>query len=239
MRAKLVAAALSLISVLFAGCGGHSSGSAGSPPASESRANTATASASTEATDLGASMNSRSFSLRSNGGYRAKLTLTSYPVARPGAVPSLPFSGRSELAACQVNPETDAVVPLAFTLTNSTQNFSPPAHVGIGHLPNAGFALFSDYSDDRGSGCGNASDQLVDASWSSVPTGSSVSGDVFVIVYNYFTPNLPNGDTDQLEQSCVVANVTLANDGLGGLADGNPDLVMPLMPGGPPCHNPF
>jgi hypothetical protein len=146
------------------------------------------------------------------GGYKARLEYIFGAVEHASSLAPLPVSGRAVLASCQVNPSADAVIPVSYTLTNTTPQFSTPATLTINDLT-PGVAS-GDAVVGGGAICGRVDIPLLGVHWDMIGSGQSVSGDLFVIVPNYFSPAKPSGDPALLTQVCIGMQVGYGTQGL-------------------------
>lgn len=162
-------------------------------------------------------INSGSYNLASGyGGYKAKLTWQVGAPEHISALAPLPVSGRSSLAACQVNSSTDAAVPFWYTLSNTTPKFPSPVTLWVRQDLNTG--AFNLLGDDvvGGSGvCGNPAAQspLTAVSWGNIDPDQDVNWDLFIILQNYYLPSKPSGDLNALKQACIMLQVGFGSNG--------------------------
>lgn len=148
---------------------------------------------------LGPSVAQRTFSGTTADGYTLRATFRVYRAAHAKALPSLPYDHRSSLS-CRVD-RTDAAVPVAFTLTNTT------AHAGIGL--GTGLVFYDNpprnisrlkFDATLGSRLRCITTTAVNAAqytalWNRASKpGQGERADLFVIVPDYYTPAHPEGD---------------------------------------------
>jgi hypothetical protein len=217
----------------IAGCGSHSThdgtietntkntATAALPARTTSAARTALRNSST----LGHPSNELTFAGSDDKGYKASVHVRFYGASPVTQLPTLP-SGRDTLAACQTDPQRDAVVPVVFTVTNETPSFAAPVEVQFhysgglsdSNLTLAGDARFADGS----SSCDDMRDgaYLYDSTWRSpLQSGESLSGEFFLVVRDYYSPALPGGDRAGLAVACIEPDVTFLRSD-GALASG-------------------
>jgi hypothetical protein len=142
----------------------------------------------------------RTFSEATVEGYKLKAIFRVYRPAHANALPVLPYDHRSSLF-CPVNEATDAAVPVAFTLTNTT------AHTSIGLGTSVGFydnpardlsrlkfdALLGNRLRCITTTAANAA--LYTALWNQASTtGQGERADLFVIIPGYYSRAHPAGD---------------------------------------------
>lgn len=148
--------------------------------------------------------------LRSESGYTANAEL------RRGVLEHAAGQKRGSLTlgtACQVNPQTDAVVPFAVTLTNTTSSYSASPGVEIvAAAPNDALPhLMAEPNYAEGPQCitfvprayhgdenTNGTDYLAVSAVSPLPPGGSVTTAGFFIVHGYYSPAHPSGDSQLL-----------------------------------------
>jgi hypothetical protein len=134
--------------------------------------------------------------------YSASIAILVYKLARAGSLPSLPSTSRRVLAACTANAETDAVIPISFSIRNTTADFSSALGVRFTEAANgSGRVLEGDmqYSDGaRCLGSNSATPELglIDIVWKTpIRAGFSADSDAYLVVHNYFAPSHPDGDS--------------------------------------------
>ena len=145
------------------------------------------------------------------GGYKARLEYRFGAVEHASSLAPLPVSGRTALASCQVNPAADAVIPVSYTLTNTTPGFSTPATLTIREL--GGVSASGDAVVGGGGVCGRVDIPLLAVHWDQIGSGQSVSDDLFLVVPNYFSPAKPSGDPALLTQECIGIQVGYGTQG--------------------------
>jgi hypothetical protein len=148
--------------------------------------------------------------LRSESGYTANAEL------RRGALEHAASQKRGSLTlgtACQVNSQTDAIVPFEITLTNTTSSYSASPGIEIVAVaPNNDLPhLMAEPNYAEGPQCvtfvpgayhgdenTNGTDYLAVSAASPLAPGGSVTTPGFFIVHGYHSPAHPNGDTQLL-----------------------------------------
>lgn len=156
--------------------------------------------------NLGRPVVSHTWSGTDSGGYRIQLSAKVYKLHPASSIPALPFSRRSRLVACSINPQTDAVIPVAIVLRNLTPRFSTSINLrfgpsGITLLKNIGSDqqqdIDADLSFSTGGTCSNPEANASDyglVSWPRpVAPGASVKFDFFMVILKYFSPAHPHG----------------------------------------------
>ena len=127
-------------------------------------------------------------------------------------------------SACTIDPQADAVIPLAIRLTNATSGFSTDVAVTVGldaqsdggGLPLMAEIHYTDGSQCFGQSSGSAQVEL-QSSQPLVPGGSTV-GSGFLVIPGYYTPNYPTGDSTALADTDLAIAPTqdwTATDGGG------------------------
>jgi hypothetical protein len=151
-------------------------------------------------TPLGSPVVQRTFSGTTVDGYTLRATFRVYRPAHANALPVLPYDHRSSLS-CPVDGTADAVVPVAFTLTNTTTH----ASVGLGTavafqvnpVRNISRLKFDAMLGNRlrciTTTAANAAQYTALWNRASKP-GQGERADLYVIVPGYYTPAHPDGD---------------------------------------------
>ena len=153
--------------------------------------------------------------LRSADGYSATIVIRVYQSSRGSTIPTLPFSRRTTLAACQVDPQADAVVPVSFVATNTTEGYSEPITVLFNAPTDSpgrplNIEVDTAYSDGTAN-CGNGQPYgtFMSMRWvTPVAPHQSVNGDFYVIVKDYYSPATPNGDSNA-SFDCLLPALTM------------------------------
>jgi hypothetical protein len=148
---------------------------------------------------LGAPVIEKSFSETTYDGYRVRASFRLYRPAHADEPPTLPYDHRSSVNCS--HGATDAVVPVTFTLTNTSAHASVGLGTDIGldetTLRNISHLKFDAMLDHRArcitTTAANAA--LYTNLWNrpSEP-GEGERADLFAIVPGYFGPAHPNGD---------------------------------------------
>jgi hypothetical protein len=127
-------------------------------------------------------------------------------------------------AGCTVDPERDALLPAEVTLTNTSTGFN--AELAF-FLDQAAPSLldgknllseitFADGSSQCGSGTDSDGDPLPILSFGSsdsVASGGTVSSMFYFVVPGYYSPDLPQGNTQLLNQYVLRASMTSTSVG--------------------------
>ncbi len=249
-------ALVSIVAVaLLSGCGSGSSVDASTRPTTTRATTTAAPPATTRATTtaapptttaaqppdaLGKPVIVRTLRGSDPNGYKASVRVAIYALKPASEIPALPYSRRSTLSACSADPQADAVIPVAFVITNQTSDFSTPFRLLISSNNETGYSIEGDVQYGSGEGsCFNPSDPnsediyIYDANWSQATApGGAVRDDFFVVVHGYRTPADPHGDPSSLRTSYGLGfNL---DGGVGGDM-GSVRLsraVVPVIPGG-------
>jgi hypothetical protein len=162
-------------------------------------------------------------------GWTSTVKVVVYPPAHATAIPPLPYSHRTTLS-CTLNPSSDAVIPVAYTVTNTTRGF-PTAAMLTWSVENfapetrqrdtEGYHLdFSDYCSPSSS----ATTTGLQAN-PNVP----IHGDFFVFVPNFYSPAQRGGDKGMAAGMCFNFQLAFgASPGVGvapsGEFTGMPDI---------------
>jgi hypothetical protein len=149
---------------------------------------------------LGPPVVQRTFSDTTVDGYTLRAIFRVYRPAHVNALPVLPYDHRGSLS-CPVDGTTDAAVPVAFTLTNTTAHANIGLGTGVGFdvnpVRNISRLKFDAMLDNR-LRCittTSANAALYTALWNRAnKTGQGERADLFVIVPGYYTPAHPDGD---------------------------------------------
>jgi hypothetical protein len=157
---------------------------------------------------LGAPVVHRAWKGSGRSGYSGSLAVQVYRLRHASAVPALPFTGRKSLG-CPYNAQTDAVIPVAVTVKNTTKRFSANVTLNAqGTYPRDGggqqaWDMINVHGDlAYGAGNSKCTEQsgrtldlaLATATWSSLAPGASGTFDFYIVLNNYFSPAHPNGD---------------------------------------------
>jgi hypothetical protein len=120
-----MAAGLAMVVTILVGCSSPSTpasnGSASAGTASTGSTNTTTTAPTIPQVAASSLRYNTSFGLKTSTGYTATVTISRGPLEHAGA---LQLRGDVLGSACQVNDQTDAVVPFAMTISNTTPNFA-------------------------------------------------------------------------------------------------------------------
>jgi hypothetical protein len=153
---------------------------------------------------LGAPVTTTTVSGTSSDDYSASAVIVAYPLEHADALPALPFSDRTALADCTVNTETDAVIPMSVTMTNTTPGFSAVLQlnmtVGSNYSYGYGSSIEGDLSFSDGSSACDGTNSREDGYvysviWSTpTPPQGRVTSDFFLVLHGYYTPAHPSGD---------------------------------------------
>jgi hypothetical protein len=169
-------------------------------------------------TPLGSVVADQAQELSSSDGYSASAAVNVYQAAHADALPALPFSNRSTLASCSVNSETDGIIPVSYTVTNTTKSFS--MQLGLQVNPNEsdeGDLARTISADVMFSGNTPSCTSLGDGSTTTmfgvtfndpIAPQASADGDLFVIVPGYYSPAHPNGNPAMLDAVTLEFGIT-------------------------------
>jgi len=196
------------VAATLSGCGG-SSGSSTSfktvteVPISATQATTTAAPAPTTTTAAAGSqgpvIETQTIRAKTTDSYTMRMTVDAYRMVQADALPPLPYSGRGLIVSCSVNSQTDAVIPVGFSITNTTPQFTEPLairfHLGADFEDHNRDVEGDDQFADGSTECGGlvAPYGLYDGGWT-VPPNQTVQGSFYVILHNYFGPSHPAGD---------------------------------------------
>jgi hypothetical protein len=101
-------------------------------------------------------------------------------------------------AACQVDDETDAVIPFAMSVTNTSSGFSaaPGFSFSLSQSSDAELAMSAEVNYSDGPQCTTLADDDVSfaASNPMAPQDSTTPAPGFLIISNYYSPTYPSGD---------------------------------------------
>jgi hypothetical protein len=211
------------VALAAGGCGGGKSAqttTVGSSPARTGAAETGqtrTVPTSAAAPKVGTPVNQQHWQFKTSDGYSEDLTVRIYAVARLNNLPSLPYSLRRTLVACQADSHAAAVAPLSYLLHYTTRGFNSDvvftlAEKGDGPLTVRADAVYGDGS----SVCGPNPDlSLFSTRWPSVSPGATLKGDLYLILDHYFSPAKPNGETSLLAQTCLEVDAGFGQNATG------------------------
>ncbi len=128
-------------------------------------------------------------------------------------------------SACDIDDQTDAVIPGVVNLTNTTSGFNTQATVTMDWSSESIVGIEAGYSNgptcdgDQGSGTDEFGLQSNDA----LAPNSGIETDIFIVISDYYTPDHPHGDKSLLEQadltlvdSSTSSGNTISPDGLTG-----------------------
>jgi hypothetical protein len=148
--------------------------------------------------------------VRSTNGYTADLSIDVYAPARGASLPALPYSHRSQIAACNFDQQADVAIPIAIKITNTTPSFSSPLNLDLSPdtenlSPQSPYAqnidvIDADFDLSSGPACYSASGattqgHIASITWADGPAPrSNVWTDFFLIGHGYFSPAHPTGD---------------------------------------------
>lgn len=183
------------------------------------------------AASLGEPVVTREWHVETQSGYTGTWSVSVYAPADASAIPALPVTQRTVLS-CSVNPQVDVVVPVSFAFTNTTERFDIEASVQFNLASWKGDSLEEqEQRPDHGywgdvvvGGGGRCTDTfrgsdafLYSALWSSVPPGATISDDFFVVIGDYYSPNMPDGDRLYLAKSTLRSGAGASGEGFYGV----------------------
>ena len=144
-------------------------------------------------------INTYSFTETEAGGYTfsGSLSLGAPEVFRNGITEGNLTAG----SACTINSQTDAVIPGVLTVDNTTQSFS--AIGGAEFQWNSGAIGgveigYTDGAQCEGENSGGSSNSFGIESTDPEPDGEGATGDLFIVIPDYYSPADPNGDSSLL-----------------------------------------
>ena len=180
------------------------------------------------ATALGRPVNSQRFALRSDNGYKATVKIAVYHVVHADAIPSLPFTGRNTITSCEINSETDGVIPVGVTITNTTKSFSEALSLDVAYGLQRSTSLNLKLDSDTSCGDPLRGQTITRFSLNSpLTSGESGTLDFFILYPNYWTPSAPAGQPKELRRTCL--GFMLSHDqGTTQFNDSSPDAAMSL-----------
>jgi hypothetical protein len=183
-----------LVPLLLAGCG-NSTEAISSPSITTASANATTT--------IPFAARTWTWDMTTTTGYQVAYQLQGGNPAHLQDVTLLPgFTSRDDVtSACELNPSTDALVPLRLTMTNRTPNF--PADLSINfnepmsNLDTTEFYVIVHYSD--GAKCtevfpGTTSYAAFGASCKQIAPNAACTTSAYAIVKDYYTPTSPQGN---------------------------------------------
>lgn len=130
------------------------------------------------------------------GGYSESVDFTVGDPIAVSSAPYLTYSSGATMSAgeeCAVNTARDAVVPFRLTTTNKTQGFE----VTTSSAASANTSVET-YYNNSGATCKSSGSDFGGHSTSPAATNESSSTRGFIILSDYYSPNLPNGDPSVL-----------------------------------------
>jgi hypothetical protein len=139
-------------------------------------------------------------------GYSAQVTIAADDPVKIGDVTA--SSGAPVASACSPDPETDALIPVSIEETNQSGSFSSilgfTLRSGSSGFGNEGVRLASDVSFTSGTECIDPSaagdDKIYGVQWNDpIAPGAMASDTFYLVVYNYYSPANPSGDTASLQ----------------------------------------
>jgi hypothetical protein len=143
-------------------------------------------------------------------GYTGGIQITAGPIEH---------ANQTDVGVCpNVNPSTDAEIPMTIMYTNTTPNFSSNSGVSMGTPDNFDGGIV----DSGGCEGGQQTAGATETPDSPLQSGRSFTYSVFVWVPNYYTPQTPSGDPSELDgivtlgTSMGVRNETYATTGPDG-----------------------
>jgi uncharacterized RDD family membrane protein YckC len=113
-------------------------------------------------------------------------------------------------SACQVNNETDAVIPFMMSVTNTSAGFSasPDYSVSLVNAPTENLSISAEVQYNEGPQCINMSEVSetklgISAANPLAPNASSGPSPGFFIISNYYSPAAPSGDNSSLSSALL------------------------------------
>jgi len=208
---RLGVALLTIFGLLASGCGAASTRgnvatstvrTVQSPPSTS-----ATPPTPPSAPKLGSPVNQQTWQVKTGDGYSGTMAVRIYPLVHTDRLPQLPYSNRHAFVACHPDPQSAAAVPITFSVRYTTKGFRSDVLVGIGEDDSDGPPLEGDIQlGDGTTACTKGltvPPGLFQEQWTDVAPGSTLTGDFYVILDNYYSPAKPGGDSQQLANSCV------------------------------------
>jgi hypothetical protein len=129
------------------------------------------------------------------------MTIVAYPPAHVTAIPALPYSRRTTLS-CNFNPSSDAVLPIAYTVTNTTRGFPTAAMITWGvenFAPETRQRDTEGYHLDFSNYCSPSSSA---ATTFQANPNVPIHGDFFVLIPNFYSPSQRGGDKGMAAGMC-------------------------------------
>lgn len=230
---------MATVSISACGSGSRSGVSAGSwsvAPPSDLRTATSTMAlpTATEARPEARAQLVASWPVSLDNGYTVAAEIYEGRVQR--ASNNLSHAGDALGSACEVSPETDAVIPFALTLVNTTRQFSyapsldlaaqvPP---GQSQVDNA-FTVSGEVDYSNGAQCmGPPSEDAYEyeldgcTANETLSYGQSVTCGGFIVLSNYYSPAYPSGDRHGLMSVYINITTQANSDGEAPPIDGAP-----------------
>jgi hypothetical protein len=160
------------------------------------------------------------FILYGAGGYSEKASIEAGAVERYHA--GLTNGDAVAGSSCTLDPQTDAVVPVMISVTNTTPNFNVPVQVDWGFGQGV---MFEGEWGSSGSQCNDGTEDPVEVDSSLVSTDpiapqTSVAIDGFFEFPGYYSPSEPSGDPQMLSEWEISVSAT--NSGTFALGGGGP-----------------
>lgn len=103
-------------------------------------------------------------------------------------------------SACNINPQTDAVVPLWITLTQTTSGFDAPVQQSFGQMGYYSAVESSGHCRESGQSVSNGA-FLISSNEEPLAEGETVNFNAFLVIRDYYSPDYPDGDTSRLDES--------------------------------------
>jgi hypothetical protein len=148
-----------------------------------------------------------------SNGYSSRVTLSvDQPVKVSAAASS---SVGRKVAACPVDPNTDALVPVEVQVANTTASF--PSVLGMNLVVDStGLDVATDIRYASGPTCNtpgsSSSDQVFGLEYDeSIAPGAAASTVFFLVLHGYYSPNLPSGDTARYDALVLRPTLTFGD----------------------------